>query len=365
MSVADHFSATYTEARAKFRSALASAGGAIESSYANPARGPAGEELFTDVGRIGPRDAKKVLLLNSGTHGVEGYSASGCYTGWLARGHHRRDLRPGVAVVFVHAINPHGFAWARRVNEDNVDLNRNFVDHAKPYPVNDGYEALREQVNPATWTPDVVERADNAILAYYNNPPRDFLPKAVHGGQYSNPRGTFYGGKAPTWSNQTFRTILAEHLRAADTLCMIDYHTGSGVYGYAELFVEDRTAKGVRGRDWFDDCVPMDTMVAEHGHNQAEVPGLLMNVPAKSLPDKRVIACLVELRTRRERNLLHALRAENWFFQHGDPDSPAGRAVRAQVREAFYPDDPAWRAMVFMQSNAIIAAALAGLAALG
>jgi hypothetical protein len=30
-------------------------------------------------------------------------------------------------IVFVHALNPFGFKHHRRVNEDNVDLNRNFL----------------------------------------------------------------------------------------------------------------------------------------------------------------------------------------------------------------------------------------------
>ena len=30
-------------------------------------------------------------------------------------------------IVFIHIINPYGMAWNRRVNEYNVDLNRNFL----------------------------------------------------------------------------------------------------------------------------------------------------------------------------------------------------------------------------------------------
>ena len=38
----------------------------------------------------------------------------------------------------IHALNPFGFAHLRRANEDNVDLNRNFVDHeGGNYPEND------------------------------------------------------------------------------------------------------------------------------------------------------------------------------------------------------------------------------------
>ena len=42
-------------------------------------------------------------------------------------------------VLFVHALNPYGFSHGRRVNEDNVDLNRNFRDFATPPPRNAAY----------------------------------------------------------------------------------------------------------------------------------------------------------------------------------------------------------------------------------
>lgn len=30
-------------------------------------------------------------------------------------------------MLFIHAVNPYGFAWRRRVNENNVELNRSFL----------------------------------------------------------------------------------------------------------------------------------------------------------------------------------------------------------------------------------------------
>lgn len=30
--------------------------------------------------------------------------------------------------MFIHALNPYGFATNRRVNEDNIDINRNLLD---------------------------------------------------------------------------------------------------------------------------------------------------------------------------------------------------------------------------------------------
>jgi hypothetical protein len=362
MAVADFFSDSYVEARDKFLSAVAEAGGALLHSYRCPAEGPDGETLFTDVARIGDAGARKILLLTSATHGIEGFCGSGCHTGWLRRGHCGRDLTDDVAVIFVHAVNPHGFAHRRRVNEDNVDLNRNFVDHAKPYPVNPDYAALKDHVNPSIWTPEVLAAADAAIRAYYGNPKDDFLPKAIHGGQYVNSKGTFFGGRKPTWSNLTFRQILTTWLADATDICLIDYHTGSGPSGYLDLFVDDRAA-GTRARDWFDHCTPIEAVEVKYGHAQSAVPGLLMDTVSAVFPDKRVAACLVECRTHDTRSLLTLTRHENWIHQHGDPNSAEGRRVRADFQDAFYPAKPEWRTMIFAQSNDMLRQALAGLGA--
>ena len=48
----------------------------------------------------------------------------------------------GVRVVLVYAINPHGFAWLRRVTEDNVDLNRNWNRNGRSPAPNAGYAEL-------------------------------------------------------------------------------------------------------------------------------------------------------------------------------------------------------------------------------
>src|SRR5690606_4607864 len=138
MRHSSYFSASYRQARSRFLEA-SRAIGASTREIINPATGPAGETLATDLLRIGPANAERVLLTISATHGVEGYCGSGVQTGWLESGLWR-EVPAGIAQVIVHAINPYGFAWDRRVTEDNVDLNRNFVDFAEPLPVNQGYE---------------------------------------------------------------------------------------------------------------------------------------------------------------------------------------------------------------------------------
>ena len=84
-------------------------------------------------------------------------------TGWLREG---KAHVPGLRQVFVHALNPYGFAWDRRVTEDNVDLNRNFVDRTAPPPDNAHYALLAEAIAPASLDDEATEAASRALRNY-------------------------------------------------------------------------------------------------------------------------------------------------------------------------------------------------------
>jgi len=83
MATSDFFADTYAAAREKFLAAAGAARCDI-SSYPLPNHtGPYGEELTIDVGKLGPAEPHALLVLISGTHGVEGFCGSGCQVGFL------------------------------------------------------------------------------------------------------------------------------------------------------------------------------------------------------------------------------------------------------------------------------------------
>eukprot|EP01046_Picozoa_sp_COSAG06_P000408 COSAG06_NODE_11_length_35482_cov_68.929888_21_plen_125_part_00 len=89
-------------------------------SFDHPLLGPGGSALATDVATVGDPDAKAVLMVCTATHGVEGFTGSACLVDWLRMlrsGEESIWPAAGVRIVLVHAINPHGYAWIRRVNE--------------------------------------------------------------------------------------------------------------------------------------------------------------------------------------------------------------------------------------------------------
>ncbi|MCY7307354.1 MAG: M14 family metallopeptidase [Rhodoferax sp.] len=361
--IAGYFPASSPAARAKFLAAVQQGGARLLSSHTNTAQGPHDEDCVTDVAWIGPQDAAKLLILVSGTHGAEGYAGSGCHVAWLQERWFERVQPKDTAVLLIHAMNPHGFAWGRRVNEDNIDLNRNLIDHSRPRPENPDYAALAAHIDPPDWAEPGLSAHNRAIAQFLGGDNHDVMSKAVHGGQYMNPRGVFFGGTRPAWSNTLFRQLVAEHAAKAEHVAIIDYHTGGGVWGYCDLFIDDDHA-GSQTRNWFSQVSVISEDKAAHGKNaQSETPGNLFYSLPEILPGRRVTLCLVELRTG-ESGGHDIVRAENWLFQHGDPKSALGLELRARMLERFYPARREWRVMVAYQSNAMLVEALCGLSAL-
>jgi hypothetical protein len=360
LNSAESFSATYAEARAKFRAAVEAAGGALDA-IANPNRGPDGGELSTDVAWFGSRTAEKVLVMVSGTHGVEGFCGSGAQIDWLSRGE-AAGLPADVAVLMVHAINPYGFAWLRRVTEENVDLNRNWLDFAEPLPQNTGYDELAHAAVPTEWTHEA-QRASAAVLRDYGGRHGPMaMQQALSGGQYRHDKGVFYGGDGPTWARRTQEAIYNGYLGQAGRVAIIDYHTGLGPWGYAEPIMSDPvgSANYSRGQAWYGCTItsPLDgssTSAVTAGDNLAAAPALMSQA--------EVTGVALEYGTNSLAAVFTALRADAWLHAYGDPTSPEAAPIKAQIRAAFYGDADDWKGMVAGQSLAAARKAIAGLRA--
>jgi hypothetical protein len=373
MSIAGSFSNSYAEARAKFRAAAREAGGAI-SSFHNAAAAPAGaicestgiapvsgdEALSTDAAWIGPRTATRLVYAQSGTHGVEGFCGSGIQIGWLQHGLHR-ELPPDTALLLTHAINPHGFAWQRRVTEDNVDLNRNFVAHGAGYPDNAGYEALKHAICPREWSDAALGAADRILMDYAQEHGLMALQAAISTGQYGHAEGVYYGGRGETWSNRTLAELLRAHAGQVRQVAFIDLHTGLGPYGVGEIMNNHVASEPAFARvnAWFGSEA---TSTDDGSSSSVPVSGDITLGVQRGLPQAEVAGITLEYGTLPLRDMFDAIRADNWLHAHGDLRARQARDIKAQIRAAFYPAADNWKTMVFERSVDVLRRALAGLA---
>ena len=361
MTGADSFSSSYSEAREKFCEAVTAGGGSVES-FKHPSAGPGDEELATDAAWFGPSDASSALVLISATHGVEGYCGSGAQVDWLRR-EEFKALPPDTSVLLIHAINPYGFAWTRRVNEDNVDLNRNWVDFSKPLPENPGYVELAESLCPSEWTPEAQEQSVRSMEEWRASRGEqgwsDFR-QAVTQGQYTHPLGLFYGGDGPSWSRRTQSAIFQKYLARAKCVGVIDYHTGLGPCGYAERLTlfPPKDPKFERAARWFG----ADVTSTKSGNSASkDIIGDNLTGSAALLPHVEFTAIGFEVGTAPILTVLQALRADAWLHAYGDPRSEEGREIKAQMRAAFYCETDYWKGMVAGQSLIACRQVLGGL----
>jgi hypothetical protein len=358
MSASSFFSQSYAEARGKFLAAVEAAGLDNEPHW-HPLLGRDGERLAMDVVRQGPRDAKRLLIISSACHGVEGFCGSGVQTGLLSDpGWHEAVKTSGAAVLYIHALNPHGFSWWRRVTQEGVDLNRNFHDFHQPLPHNAGYDEIAAALIPAHWPPTP---ADEAVLSdYAARHGERGLQTAITSGQYAHELGLFYGGHAPTWSNVTLRHVLEEQGQAAEAIAWIDLHTGLGPSGHGErIFAcKNDAAALARARAWWG---PEVTSIYDGSSSSAPLVGLMWTAVADACPDAAYTGIALEYGTLPLDQMIGALRADHWLEAH--PEAPAEQAaqIKRQIRNAFYVDTDSWKQQIVDQARQASHQALAGL----
>jgi Protein of unknown function (DUF2817) len=362
--VAGAFAASYAQARQKFVRAATAAGLLVESRL-HPLKGREGEDLAMDVARDGHPDANKLLILSSACHGVEGFCGSGVQVAALQDAAWREHVKSkGVAVLYLHGLNPYGFSHLRRTTHENIDLNRNFLDFSRPLPANDAYRQVEPMLIPAEWPPGDQNNAE--IARYLSSHGVAAFQAAITGGQHEFANGLFFGGTEPSWSNKTVREVLRIHGRRAARIAWIDIHTGLGPSGVGERIYSaaDDAATLQRARQWWSGGgkTPV-TSIYDGSSVSALLTGMMFNAVYDECPQAEYTGIAIEYGTVPVMETLQALRGEQWLDRHPEAAPELAQQVRQQVQDAFYVDTDDWKAQVLAQSREALFQAAEGLAA--
>lgn len=366
ISIPNAFSGSYLQARVKFLEAAALAGVAVQS-HAHPLKGVSGEDLGVDVARDGPLNAENLLIVSSACHGVEGYCGTGVQTfalhdaDWLAKAR-----AAGVAVLYIHALNPYGFSHIRRTTHENVDLNRNFQDFTKPLPANAAYRALHSLILPEQWPPDAANQA--SVAAFIASQGQAAYQSAITQGQHEFADGLFYGGQSATWSNNTLRGVLRQHTASAKRVAWIDLHTGLGPSGVGERIWAGRNdAAGIaRAKAWWgggqdgNAATPI-TSIYDGTSSSAFLTGLMWHAMYQEAPAAEYTGIAMEYGTLPVFDVLQALRAEHWLNNHPEAPPELAQQIKAQMLAAFYTDTDLWKGQIISQARQAMFQAVDGL----
>lgn len=340
-----YFSTDYRQARERFLG-YARGSGAVLDHYELTATGPTRIALHTDFAWIGAKSPKKVLIVQSGVHGVEAFAGAAIQCELLAE---LPVIANDTALVMVHVLNPFGMAWLRRANESNVDLNRNCLTGDQAYcGAAAGYTRLNRLINPAS-APDrnlFLIKALLEVLRYGIKP----LRQALALGQYEYPSGLFYGGSKLEQGPRFYRQWLIDHMHKAEQVVVVDLHTGLGRFGQNQIFLGlpvDRHEQRVL-RLLFGDTIVIDKL--EGGGY--EIIGGIASLFNGAFASARPIYLTVEFGTYSALRILSALREENrcHFYTEHYLQHPA----KQRLKQALCPASEKWRNLVLERGRALV-----------
>jgi hypothetical protein len=353
------FAPDYAESRRRFREAAAALGLELEA-HSIAQTGPDGEDLTLDVAIAPGGRSNNTLVISSGLHGVEGFLGSAVQLALLRAWHDRKPGIPAVRCVLLHALNPYGYAWRRRVNEANVDLNRNLLLDGESFSGSPaGYSRLNDLLNPKV----APSRHEPVLLKFMLSIPRYGMPalkQAVAAGQYDYPQGLFYGGKRPSRSNEILSTHYERWLADSRSVMHLDFHTGLGAWAACKLLVDYPLSASQQQRlnRWFG----TDAVECTHTPDVAyRTRGSFGQWCVARSRGRDYLYAAPEFGTYNVLRVLAGLRAENQAHHWGRPEQASTERSKQQLVNLFCPQAESWRTKVLARGNRIVQCAIEGL----
>jgi len=308
------------------------------------------EDLSIDVAELVPTDPRRVYIAVAGVHGIEGYLGNAIELALLADVLPRLDPET-TGVVLVHALNPVGMHRLRRVNANNVDLNRNFAVEGSPLYSTDSqsFARLRNLLEPQGRYAGGIAgnlRFLGMLGVAAMRTGMAALRQVTLAGQYVAPAAIFYGGNAPERETLCMQRLFASLCARYQEVLLTDLHTGYGTRAQASLLfgaLDSRELQGIAS-EGLRDADGRDQSYSAHG----DLVGYCHATAKRTRPDGVFNGVVLELGTHglgtiEQIDDLHTVVRENQVQHFGARDAYAETIVRRNFRELFYPGDPLWQ----------------------
>ena len=178
-------------------------------------------------------EKENLIVLTTGVHGMEGYIGSVMLDVFFEEIYPTIDTTK-TGILIVANVNPYGMKYMRRYNENNVDLNRNFIIDWDNFDMssNKDYPEVKDFLQPEG-------KIGNALwheAGFYLSLAKEALTKgadkvsdALLTGQYEYPNGVYYGGNGDEKSTSYLKGVFGDCLDGEyNNIVHIDIHSGYG-----------------------------------------------------------------------------------------------------------------------------------------
>jgi hypothetical protein len=334
---------TYDESRRVFQELARNINATMEVVQHDP-HSSAQAGLNTDVAYLGNKNASRLIVIASGTHGVEGYGGAACQFHFM-RTCASRPWPDDIGFLLVHAVNPWGYFNDRRVTQEGVDLNRNFVEHF-PDSASTAYDAFHDRlVSHYRPMPMGILNELQLLRSALSKAGRNAMQTAIVAGQYARADGLFYGGQFPVGSRNTWESIISKYAARRSSVALLDLHTGLGRRGSGGLisYLPENDPEFKKMSAWFK------------GELKSMQSGQAVTAPVQGTLTEgfdRLVPCQsyaigLEFGTSNAYAVLNAMRYDHWVHLHANRLSIRHKErAREKMKRAFSVDDPKWHTQI-------------------
>jgi len=301
--------------------------------------------------------ASNLVVVMSGLHGIEGYVGSALQTAMIEN---MLPPQPGATdFLFIHALNPYGFKNNRRVNRNNIDLNRNFVLNETDYKQqNKAYGEINWFLNPQ----EPVQLEFFSRLSFIASSIKlifryslETLREAILKGQYEFDKGLYYGGQNYQYQKAFIDKMASTYFPKYKTVFTLDLHTGYGEKNKLHILANSMNQptapqlnKIFGGEDRID--------YGDKKKFYRTTGDLITYLQSKSTPETQVLGATFEFGTLNSQKTLGSIESLRRMVlenqdQHNKKNTETTDEVNLLFQDMFYPQDPEFQSLVLIQGR--------------
>ena len=343
---------TYEDSRARFLQSLNLIRGRWHSTQLEARPLNDHPDLTIDWLWAHAKEKKTLVIISTAEHGIEGYVGAAMMKIFIEEFAPR--LNPeNTGLLLLHGLNPWGMKHHRKVNENNVDLNRNFVFDGNFDPaINPEYHQVAYLINPQRRIGSFGMENFRYLAGALNlirSMGMKTATKVATLGQYHTPNGFFYGGANHQQGAIVAMDLYRHALEEYQAVVQIDMHTGYGpryqmsiIMSPLDPMTSDETSRK------FNYPLVLKINAEEFYDISGDMAAYYYKLRNRDFPNKQLFACGFEFGTfgdsipARIRSL-RAMVFENQLHWHGARNEKVAEQVRREFDEFYFPSETKWR----------------------
>ena len=300
------------------------------------------------------QEQEDLIVLTTGVHGMEGYIGSAMLDVFFDEVYPSLDTEK-TGVLIVANVNPYGMKYMRRYNENNVDLNRNFILDWENFDLtsNKDYPEVKDFLQPE-------KKIGNALwheVGFYLNLAKEAITKgadkvsdALLTGQYEYPQGVYYGGNGDEASTTYLKGVFNNCLESEyENIIHVDIHSGYGPRYNMVIFnsvYETMTEAETKEAFGYDNVISFDS--ESFYATTGDTTDYFYRLAESKSTDKTLFSTCFEFGTIGDSFMDSILSLkytvdENRNHWHPTENDTSAEIVHENYKELFYPTETTWR----------------------